>query len=75
MSFRFGDLLGNLSELKDLDLTNLRIVLDLNVNFVAEFFFGGKAQCLFKPLDENFSVDTFISTDLFDDTLYISYKH
>ena len=75
LNFRLTDILNDFPELKHLYFTDFRVVLDLDIDLTSEFFFGCKPQCFFKPLDENFAVYSFIFTDLFYDTLYISYKH
>ena len=58
-------------ELEDLYFTGLLVVLHLDVSFIAEFFLCGRSERLFQSFYENLAVDPLVSTDLFDDPLYV----
>jgi hypothetical protein len=70
-----GDFFNHLFKLEDLYLTDLLVVLNLDIHFIAELFPRGRSQSFLESLNKNLPVDTLVTADLIDDTLYVRYKH
>ena len=75
MNVRFCNLFGHIFKLENFNLTGFFIVLNLNIDLGPKLFSGSRSHSLLKSLDKDLAVNTLVSTNLFNDTFYVGYKH
>ena len=72
---RFCNLFSHIFKLEYFNFTGCVIVLNFNIYLGPKLFSRGRFQSLLKCFDKHLAVNALVSTNLFNDTFYICYKH